>query len=87
MRTSKSTVTFGAPFTLSEMIGELAAGTYDIEVDEEEIQGVERTVYRRVTTLLFAQGRGTTRTITVDPKHLDAALQRDAAAGQSSSLA
>jgi hypothetical protein len=80
MRTSKSTVTFRAPFTLNEVTGELPAGTYDIEVDEEEIQGVERTGYRRVTTFLFAQSRRTTRTITVDPKHLDAALQRDAAA-------
>jgi len=85
MRTSKSTATFHAPFTLNEVTGELPAGTYDIEVDEEEIQGVERTVYRRVTTLLFAQSRGTTRTITVDPKHLDAALQKDAAARRRSS--
>ena len=85
MRTSKSTVTFRAPFALNEVIGDLPGGTCDIEVDEDEIEGVGRTVYRRVTTLLFVQSHGTTRTITVDPKDLDAALQRDAAAEQSSS--
>ena len=80
MRTSKSSVTFCAPFTLNEVIGELPAGTYDIEVDEEEILGANRTAYRRIATHLFTQSRGATRTLTVEPKHLQAALQRDAAA-------
>jgi len=80
MRTTKSRVTFDAPFTLSDSVGELPAGTYHIEVDEEEILGSERAAYRRVTTLLFVQCRGTTRTLTIDPKHLEAALQRDAVA-------
>ena len=78
MRTSKSMVTFRAPFTINDLIGELPAGTYDIEVDEEEFPGSERSAYWRATTLLIAQSRGTTRTLTVDPKHLEAALQKDA---------
>ena len=80
MRTSKSTVTFHSPFTLNDRVGELPAGTYDIETDQEEILGAERIAYRRVTTLLFVQSRGGTRTLTVDPEHLEAALHRDAAA-------
>jgi hypothetical protein len=78
MRTSKSIVTFRAPFTLNDLIGELPAGTYDIEVDEEEILGANRTAYRRIATHLFAQSRAATRTLTVDRNQLEAALQRDA---------
>lgn len=79
MRTIKSSVTFCRPFTLNDSVGELPAGTYNIEMDEEELQGIERTAYRRVATLLFVQGQGTTSALTIDPKHLEAALQRDAA--------
>jgi hypothetical protein len=77
MRTTKSTVTFRSPFTLNDSVGDLPSGTYDIEIDEEEIPGTERTAYRRVTTLLFVQSHGSTRTLTVDSKHLEEALRRD----------
>jgi hypothetical protein len=80
MRTTKSTVTFAGPFTLNHNVGELPAGTYGIEVDEEEIIRGELTAYRRVGTLLFVQQAGSTRSIAVEPKQLDAALQRDAEA-------
>lgn len=83
MRTTKSVVTFRAPFTLNDLIGELPAGAYDIEVDEEEILGADRIAYRRIATHLFAQSRGATRTLTVDPNQLEAALQRDARRGDS----
>ena len=78
MRTTKRTVTFKSPFTVNNSAGELPAGTYDIEVDEEEIAGVELTAYRRVGTLLFVQQAGSTRSVTIEPQQLDAALQRDA---------
>jgi len=55
MRTTKSTVTFNRSFTLNGGLGELPAGTYDIEVDEEETCGIERTVYRRIATLLYVR--------------------------------
>jgi len=80
MRTTRSTVTFHAPFTLNPVVGELPAGTYDIEVDEEDTIVGERTVYCRVATLLLVHGRGTTRTVKVDPKQLEAALHADACA-------
>lgn len=78
MRTTKSMVTFRAAFTLNEGVGELPAGTYETEVDEEEICGIERTVYRRIATLLTVRSGGRTRTITLDPNDLEAALLRDA---------
>lgn len=39
IRTSSSRVTFRGPFKLPEIDDVLAAGTYDIEVDEEIIEG------------------------------------------------
>lgn len=75
MRTTKSTVTFNAPFSLNNTIGELPAGTYDIEVDEEEIVRGEFTAYRRIGTLLFVHQGGSTRSVAVDAKQLHAALQ------------
>jgi hypothetical protein len=77
VRTIKSTVTFHRPFSLSN-VGELPAGTYDLEVDEEEILGVEKIAYRRVATLLFVRTAGSTRTLAIDPNQLEAALQKDA---------
>ena len=67
MRPTRSTVTFHAPFTLNPVVGELPAGTYDIEVDEEDTIVGQRAVYCRVATLLLVHGRGTTRTVKVDP--------------------
>ena len=78
MRTTKSTVQFRSVFTLNGSVGELPAGTYEIEVDEEEIHGIESKVYRRVATLLFVCSGGRTRTLTINPDELEAALVRDA---------
>lgn len=81
MRTTKSTATFRNPSSLKN-VGELPAGTYEIETDEEEIFGTERMSYRRVATLLYVKGGGKTRTCTIDPIDLEAALRRDADPGQ-----
>lgn len=78
MRTTRSEVTFRSPFTLNTTVGELPAGTYGIEVDEENISVGELTVYRRVATLLIVQGPGTSRTVQVDPTEIEAALKADA---------
>lgn len=77
MRTTKSTVTFQAPFTLNKNVGELPAGAYDIEVDEEPIVLANRIAYRRVATMLIVRGPGTSRTVQISPEHLEAALERD----------
>lgn len=78
MRTIKSQVTFGAPFSLNSSVGELPAGTYDIEVDEEEVEAGQQTAYVRTKTLMIIETAASTRTLTVDPKQLEAALHRDA---------
>ena len=80
VRTTRSTATFRRPFTLKALAGEQPAGSYEIETDEEVIEGNDLTAYRRVATILHVTRGGTTRTVTVDPRDLEAALARDAAA-------
>ncbi len=78
IRTVRSQVTFSAPFTLAEVGNELPAGTYDIDTDEEVIEGNERTVYVRTATMIHVDDLGTTRTVTIDPAGLGAAIRTDA---------
>lgn len=78
IRTTRSQVTFARPFTLAEMDAPLPPGTYDVDTDEEVIEGNERTVYVRTATLIHVRGIGSTRTVTIDPAGLAAALQMEA---------
>lgn len=55
----------------------LPAGRYDIDTEEEAIEGNERTVYLRVATLLYVRTTGMVQTVTIDPKELQAALDMD----------
>jgi len=77
MRTTRSTVSFQRPFTLNRDVGELPAGSYDIEIDEEELQATDRTAYRRIAIYFFLQSSASTRTIVVNPTDLETALERD----------
>jgi len=77
MRTRSSTVTFEHPFTLNRELGELPAGTYGIEIDEEEIQATDRTAYRRVAVYFYVENSTSTRTIVLTPADLESALNRD----------
>ena len=77
MRTRPSTVTFGHPFTLNRDAGELPPGAYDVEIDEEEIQAIDRTAYRRVAIYFYVKNATSTRTIAVTPADLESALKRD----------
>lgn len=78
MRTTKSTVTFHHPFILNDKVGELPAGSYDIEMDEEEMAAANRIVYRRVATHLYVRTESSMRVLTIDPEDLATALERDA---------
>lgn len=83
IRTSKKTVTFTKPFVLGGFDEVLPAGAYSVETDEELLEGVSFPAYRRILTLIHLHPRpsrpGLTRTLTIDPNELDAALQRDQA--------
>lgn len=77
MRTTRSTVIFRRPFTLNHDVGELPPGRYEIEIDDEEIQAIDRTAYRRVAIYVYVQTSASTRTIAINPADLESALERD----------
>jgi hypothetical protein len=77
MRTRKSTVSFQRPFTLNRDVGELPPGSYEIEIDEDEIQATDRIAYRRVAIYFYVQNSASTRTVIINPADLESALERD----------
>ncbi len=81
-RTTTKTVTFANPFTLRPLDEVLEPGDYAVETDEELLDGLSFMAYRRILALVHLPAQvghpGTTRTLSVDPNELDAALTRDA---------
>ena len=82
VRTSRKTVTFNRPFSLSGIDEVQPAGTYTVETDEELLTGVSFPAYRRVATLIFLPSRPgraiREQVVTIDPLELQAAQDRDA---------
>lgn len=83
VRTTKKTLTFANPFLLGDFDEVLPPGAYDVETDEELLEGLSFLAYRRILTLIHLPAkpghRGLSRTLTIDPNELDAALKRDEA--------
>ena len=86
MRSTRSTVTFSNPFTLSGYPGDLSAGDYEVLVEEELLQGLSFEAYRRTATYLTVRGRGShagrSELQAISDRDLKEALGRDAALGQ-----
>ena len=78
MRTTKTNVTFRDSFILNRSVGELPGGSYNIEIDEEEIVTSGRTGYRRTAVYFFVEKERSTRMLVVEPADLESALSRDA---------
>jgi hypothetical protein len=78
MRTTKTKVTFRDSFILNRNVGELPGGSYNIEIDEEEILTSGRTGYRRTAIYFFVESDRSTRMISVEPADFESALSRDA---------
>jgi len=82
-RTIQTSVTFSKPFTLTSVDGQQPAGTYRLETEEEQIEGLSFSAFRRMTMTLFLPANpapGATRhVVQVDPKELSEALLADAA--------
>ena len=57
-RSTRSMVTFSNDFTIGDNQRELPAGTYEIVVEEELIQGLSFEAYRRTAIYLMIRGRG-----------------------------
>ena len=76
-RTIRRQVEFSSPFTLKPIDGTLPPGSYDVEVDEEELVGMHGSGFVRVATLFTVERGGMSRVYTVQAADLDAALVRD----------
>jgi hypothetical protein len=80
-RTTRKTVTFTRPFSMSAIDKVQPSGTYTIDTDEELIDGLSFLAYRRSATLLHlpstSSGAGVTEIVTINPSELEAALKRD----------
>ncbi len=81
IRTTRTTVSFGSPFTLQNLDGIQPAGEYVVLIDDELIEGLSRLAYRRVATLFQTPAVSTSQRLTqsfaVSQTELDAALMKD----------
>ena len=81
-RTKRCTLTFKRPFTLKGIARELPGGNYELVTDEELIEGLSFSAYRRVSSWIMTPADGfitATEMIAVDPDELVAAQERDRA--------
>ena len=80
-RTNEKFVTFRRPFVLDGFDGVLPAGDYRVETDEELLDTILTTAYRKKLSflhLLSVPGRpGTKQALPIDSCELDAAMLRD----------
>jgi hypothetical protein len=81
-RTTHSIAHFAAPFTLGGLEGHLPAGDYDIDHDEDVIEGMSRLAWRRVATFIHlpartARNATTSQLVAIDYLELETALKRD----------
>ena len=79
-RTSRHEITFRHPFRLEGADDVHPAGTYVIETDEELVEDLSFTAYRRVATSIImplSGGGGSYQKIATDPSALEAAQLRD----------
>jgi hypothetical protein len=74
-------VAFRRPFLLEALGEELPAGNYCVETEEELVEGISYTAYRRTATVLLlpaaAGVSGVSRALVIDPRDLETALERD----------
>ncbi|ANH02743.1 hypothetical protein [Shinella sp. HZN7] len=80
-RTTETEITFTNPFRLETLSEPLEAGTYRLVVDEELIEGLSFTAYRRVATHLeipaLSVAMARRQFLQVSPAEIDEALARD----------
>ena len=83
IRSMTTNVTFRHAFALKGSESAVPPGTYRVDVEEDPIDGLSFLAYRRLATFItvpVAGQSGSTQSLLVDPKELEQALTRDAAA-------
>ncbi|SIT56694.1 conserved hypothetical protein [Mesorhizobium prunaredense] len=80
-RTTHSIVHFEAPFMIGGLDGQLPPGDYDIDHDEELVDGISWLAWRRVATFIHLPARTvksqTSQLVAIDFAELETALRRD----------
>jgi hypothetical protein len=80
-RTTRTTVSFTAPFKLRGIDEVQPAGEYRLLIEEEAIDVLSRLAYRRVATFLslpsISAPQGLVQLVPVEQRDLDAALAKD----------
>jgi hypothetical protein len=81
IRTTRTTVSFGSAFSLQSLEGIQPAGEYVVLLDDELIEGLSRTAYRRVATLFLTPAISASQrqiqSFSISQTELDAALMKD----------
>jgi len=81
VRTTRSTIRFSSPFLLAGFDAPQPAGEYQIECDEEEIEGHLLLAYRRVATFIHLPAidvaSPTREMIPIDAAELETAQAKD----------
>lgn len=82
-RTTRRSVTFSQPFSLSDIDGIQPAGTYRVQTVDVSLDNNSFPAYRRISTTIELPDVGTAslrrRVMTIDALELDAALAMDTA--------
>jgi hypothetical protein len=81
-RSQRTTIVFRRPFLMKGFDRPQPAGTYDVDTEEELLQGLSFPAYRRVSTTITwrAQAPGTfLQALVVDPEELEKAQAEDRA--------
>ena len=84
LRTSSRGVTFRHPFLLKGMESSLPPGAYTIETDEELLEELSFTAYRRVACSIrvpIGASGNSYQMVRIDPADLEQAEQRDLKGG------
>jgi len=80
-RTQHASITFRRAFHLKGIDGQQPAGTYQVETEEELIEGLSFPAYRRVSTMIMMQNPQQAAAFVsarmVDPGELADAHERD----------
>ncbi len=83
--TTQTVVTFSHPFELPGLDAPQAPGTFDVDIDNERIDGGNSVVRRHVATYIYLPTTTGRRMVLVAPADLAAALDRDSRADRGGS--
>src|SRR5688500_17629793 len=80
MKSATVRITFHRSFTMKGLEGTVPPGTYCLETEEEDIDGLSFVARRCLATFLWlpvtGHGAGSSQCFRVDPKDLEEALRR-----------